>query len=135
MKKTIKVDEKPMVPNSLGFLKNQKKIVFPKIMVTPKWMVKIMENPIKIDDLGGTPIFGNTQMEKNSKVFECDKTGRLKPLILPSLVQNSMMESLEGLILFADLKHHGRRHFLQSTPEKPWERNEFAAKKIEQFSI
>ena len=30
----------------------------------PKWMVKIMENPIKMDDLGGKPtIFGNTQME------------------------------------------------------------------------
>ena len=27
----------------------------------PKWMVKIMENPIKMDDLGGpTTIFGNT---------------------------------------------------------------------------
>ena len=26
---------------------------------TPKWMVKIMENPIKMDDLGGRPtIFG-----------------------------------------------------------------------------
>jgi len=25
---------------------------------TPKWMVKIMENPIKIDDLGDTTIFG-----------------------------------------------------------------------------
>ena len=27
---------------------------------TPKWMVKIRENPIRIDDLGGfdTPIFG-----------------------------------------------------------------------------
>ena len=22
---------------------------------TPKWMVKIMENPIKMDDLGGKP--------------------------------------------------------------------------------
>ena len=31
---------------------------------TPKWMVKIMENPIKMDDLGGftTPIFGNTHV-------------------------------------------------------------------------
>ena len=29
----------------------------------PKWMVNIMENPIKMDDLGGKPtIFGNTQM-------------------------------------------------------------------------
>ena len=28
----------------------------------PKWMVKIMENPIKMDDLGGKPaIFGNTR--------------------------------------------------------------------------
>ena len=24
---------------------------------TPKWMVKIMENPIKIDDLGENPLF------------------------------------------------------------------------------
>ena len=30
---------------------------------TPKWMVKIMENPIKMDDLEGKPtIFGNIQM-------------------------------------------------------------------------
>ena len=31
----------------------------------PKWMVKIMENLIKMDDLGGggvPPIFGNTHM-------------------------------------------------------------------------
>ena len=35
--------------------------MFPKIGVfPPKWMVKIMENPIKMDDLGGKPtIFGN----------------------------------------------------------------------------
>ena len=37
---------------------------FPKIVVPPKWMVKIMENPIKMDDLGGKPtIFGNIHME------------------------------------------------------------------------
>ena len=30
---------------------------------TPKWMVKIRENPIKMDDLGGKPtIFGNTHI-------------------------------------------------------------------------
>ena len=29
-----------------------------------KWMVKIMEHPIKMDDLGGfPPIFGNIQMK------------------------------------------------------------------------
>ena len=27
---------------------------------TPKWMVKIMENPIKMDDLGGPPLFLET---------------------------------------------------------------------------
>ena len=28
---------------------------------TPKWMVKIMENPIKMDDLGGfNPLFSET---------------------------------------------------------------------------
>ena len=31
--------------------------VFPIIRGTPKWMVKIMENPIKMDDLGKTHYF------------------------------------------------------------------------------
>ena len=31
--------------------------VFAKIGVPPKWMVKIMENPIKMDDLGKTHYF------------------------------------------------------------------------------
>ena len=32
---------------------------------TPKWMVKIMENPIKMDDLGGKPtIFGNIHFQE-----------------------------------------------------------------------
>ena len=35
--------------------------VFPKIMGTPKWMVKIMENPIKWDDLG-VPLFSKTSI-------------------------------------------------------------------------
>ena len=35
--------------------------MFPKIGgKPPKWMVKIMESPVKMDDLGGKPtIFGN----------------------------------------------------------------------------
>ena len=37
----------------------------------PKWMVKIMENPIKMDDLGVyTPIFGNTHVGSFLLVFE-----------------------------------------------------------------
>ncbi len=42
--------------------------MFPKIGVVnpPKWMVKIMENPIKMDDLGvPTPIFGNTYIDES----------------------------------------------------------------------
>ena len=32
----------------------------------PKWMVKIRENPIRIDDLGGknTPLFGRPPISK-----------------------------------------------------------------------
>ena len=38
--------------------------MFPKIGGTPKWMAKIRETPIKMDDLGGnTTIFGNTHMD------------------------------------------------------------------------
>ena len=39
----------------------------------PKWMVKIMENPIKMDDLGGNPLFSVKQpfMTVNSSVFPC----------------------------------------------------------------
>ena len=37
--------------------------MFPKIGGPPKWMVKIMEHPIKMDDLGGnTLIFGNSHI-------------------------------------------------------------------------
>ena len=48
---------------------------------TPKWMVKIMENPITMDDLGGKPtIFGNIYIEpqiKNKKKMVWSST---KPL-------------------------------------------------------
>ena len=34
------------------------------VVKPPKWMVKILENPIKMDDLGGkpSPIFGSTAL-------------------------------------------------------------------------
>ena len=34
---------------------------------TPKWMVKIRENPIRIDDLGGKPLFWETPISSNWK--------------------------------------------------------------------
>ena len=41
--------------------------VFPKIRGTPKGMVKIMENPIIMEDLGGKPtIFGNIHIGKTT---------------------------------------------------------------------
>ena len=43
---------------SYGWPSNKNRVFLP-----PKWMVKIMETPIKMDDLGvNTPIFGNTYM-------------------------------------------------------------------------
>ena len=35
-------------------------------ILPPKWMVKIMETPIKMDDLGGTTILGNTHLYINA---------------------------------------------------------------------
>ena len=44
---------------------------FPKIGVFfPKWMVKIMENPVKMDDLGGKPTILETPI---SGQFICDR--------------------------------------------------------------
>ena len=44
--------------------------MFPKIgEKNPKWMVKVMENPIKMDDLG-VPLFSETSMSQNySKIW------------------------------------------------------------------
>ena len=45
--------------------------MFPKIGgKPPKWMVKIMENPIKMEDLGGPPLFLETpSCEKFTRVL------------------------------------------------------------------
>ena len=51
-----------ITPVSAGKEGNQsnKHVGVSKNRGTPKWMVKIMETPIKMDDLGGKPtIFGN----------------------------------------------------------------------------
>ena len=42
--------------------------MFPKNRGTPKWMVYFMENPIKMDALGGfyTPIFSSTPISQQS---------------------------------------------------------------------
>ena len=56
--------------------------MFPKIGVKPpKWMVKIMENPIKMDDLGGsTHIFGNTHIQLIAllKVYHSQKIMKIE---------------------------------------------------------
>ena len=51
--------------------------VFPKIRgkPPPKWMVYFMENPIRMDDLGAHPYFGNTHV---------DPFARLKMLHFPT---------------------------------------------------
>ena len=63
--------------------------VFPKIVgKPPKWMVKIMENPIKMDDLGGKPtIFGNIHLDGTWLVlfkdvyFHPEIWGRCSPIL------------------------------------------------------
>ena len=38
---------------------------------TPKWMVKIMENPIKMDDLGEKPLFLETSRRTIPSIIPC----------------------------------------------------------------
>ena len=44
---------------------------------TPKWMVKIMENPIKMDDLGENPPFKETPIWENVVVLETSSTAHI----------------------------------------------------------
>ena len=47
----------------------------------PKWMVYFMENPIKMDYLGGnTHIFGNTHMNSRNWIFGAKKFMQKKPI-------------------------------------------------------
>ena len=69
-----------LVQRNCRKLSKIKKWVFPKNGGTPKWMV-YNENPIKMDDLGGTIIFGNTQI--NSLPFP-----NVSPLRQLSFVHN-----------------------------------------------
>ena len=40
------------------------------VFTPPKWLVKVMENPIKMDGLGGPPLFSETSiLTKNTKWF------------------------------------------------------------------
>ena len=64
-----------LLPMVFGKRWNQRTIwVFPKIGGTPKWIVKKMENPIKMDDFGGTTILGNPHIMNNWQLmFSCFK--------------------------------------------------------------
>ena len=76
--------------------------------VPPKWMVKIRENPIKMDDLGGKPtIFGNIHI-KAGEFFESQKIFKTKvasenrrhlgkSLQVHVLLQVSFQSALPGL--------------------------------------
>ena len=39
-------------------------------ILPPKWMVKIMENPIKMDDLGVPPLFLETPILDHDEITE-----------------------------------------------------------------
>ncbi len=72
--------------------------MFPKIGgKTPKWMVKIMENPIKMGWFGGTPIFGNTHINSHTFGFKtCDTWNWWHLITFPTkLLQNYPSRSLQ----------------------------------------
>ena len=64
---------------------------FPKIRVSKKWMVKIMENPIKMDDLGGKPNY----FQKHPCPYE-ETYRQPTPLVLDHLnsVSNPLAEDI-----------------------------------------
>ena len=78
----VKLDHFPnfwvKIKKSMGVSKNRGK--------TPKWMVKIMEIPMQMDDLGGKPtIFGNTHIETitwGSNILRPPSTHSTDPLTL-----------------------------------------------------
>ena len=73
---------------------------------TPKWMVKIMENPTKMDDLGGnTPIFGNTHMAMVQMI-------RPPKINLPILNMINFMNPFGALIKLPNI--FCRRHVRES---------------------
>ena len=56
--------------------------MFPKIGGKPlEWMVKIMENHIKIQDFGGTIFFGNTHMIPFGQTCDEDVTTYLEDFL------------------------------------------------------
>ena len=70
---------------------------------TPKWMVKIMENPIKMDDLRGKPtIFGNIHIDyRESLPATLIFTDPIKPMGWRS---NRAIFSLDGMRLAKKLE-------------------------------
>ena len=59
---------------------------------TPKWMVKIRENPIKMDDLGGKPtIFGNTHISCRTFMFDGQQGQPLHVFCGPYCVHNVVL--------------------------------------------
>ena len=72
---------------------------FPRMVVPQKWMVKIMENPIKMDDLGGkTTIFGNihleTLLQKNAPM-----AGRRKHIGMPLTTERRTFRSKQAALI------------------------------------
>ena len=67
----VKLDHFPKVRGENQKYLNQ--IAFPhsfsKNRDTPKWMVKIMENPLKMDDLG-VPLFSETSIYNYRQIWE-----------------------------------------------------------------
>ena len=99
---------------------------------TPKWMVKIMENPIKMDDLGGPPLFGNTQMFWSRNVL---KTKLLRPArswlsAMPSAAPCELREETHGVGMCQPLKPIGGTNMKKQINNRTFRKNKINIKYI-----
>ena len=84
---------------------------------TPKWMVKIMENPIKMDDLGGPPLFletptcvrGVSLLSIHSTLDHFERFVDFDPISIPGLKTHPMLNPCRGLNGFFNIKADGKK--------------------------
>ena len=86
--------------------------VFPKIGVPQNgWFTR--ENPIRIDDLGGTPVFGNTHIKESQAdkfFFELPSTAISRPrvaLVAPPWAQGVPSDRAPAAAASEDMIHWG----------------------------
>ena len=108
------VDEMKILRSPVDMGGTPKIVVFP-----PTWMVKIMETPIKMDDFGGSLIFGNTHME-NIPFFLIRKACFCRPLFF--IPVKSLHFAIRLLYLaFSSNDYKNQASWAHLCPPKIWQ--------------